>query len=465
MKKLITFYKEILDATGASVDKHGVVSKTIGDDAFPIEIKGRVLTVPVAEVLRNPNWDEQIGFHPLSENVVRGESEVLKKLRALILLRLTEVVNETATDLLTLAADVDRHKTLNPEQSQFLSLIPDADEKMVQNFVKLIGQSAKHTAYKLISIHLRRGEKLHGETYNRVCVVTSPFVNELDKTNGEVFGVKLRKKDIQAYRRLFDYILPKVSEHGLSAGSDSLICPYLASLLQAFANTANQLNALIELFTGILDEELITSTSWERHLSKLSEYRDLIPNLDGNDGVESKTAATVDAPVTAPRPVHAPVTAVQSIEPPAPVQPQTAVAPAPAKKEYPIPSGDSDDDDDGISFSDLMQKSGVPQVQTPPPMMQPMQPQGYPQQGYPQQGQPMIQPMQQPYQQAPMGYQQAPMGYPQQQPPMDPRMAGIQQQRMENAQQQASMQQAAYGQQPVGGQFVGYDQFNRPIYR
>lgn len=291
MNRLTTLYKDILESAGLSIDADSVICLPTPAEDVPTIIDGKFLLLPTNEVLRNPNWEDTIAFHPLSENVVRGESEVLKKLREILLTRATNVLTEVTSQLINIASNTDMHKTLSPNQSEFLSHLPEADKKMVETYLKMIASSSPVGNNRFISMYLKRGGTHDGVKYNRLCVVDLPVL-KADEEERSIFGVKMRIKDLSSIRDLITYTLP----NDYTCGSKSQTAPYFQALLMSYVALMEDLNKVVKLFNKVFQnsDELITDLSWKAEIACLSDMRDLIPVLDGNQGAVVKGA--VDEP-------------------------------------------------------------------------------------------------------------------------------------------------------------------------
>ena len=356
MNRLTTLYKDILESAGLSVDNDSVVCLPTPAEDVPTIIDGKFLVLPTDDILRNPNWEDTIAFHPLSENVVRGESEVLKKLREILLTRATNVLTEVTSQLIHIASNTSMHKSLSPTQSEFLSHLPEADKKMVDTYLKMIASSSPVGANRFISMYLKRGGTHDGVKYNRLCVVDLPVLNA-DEDERSIFGVKMRIKDLSSIRDLITYTLPG----DYTCGSKSQTAPYFQALLMSYIALMEDLNKVVKLFKKIFQngDDLITDLSWKAEITCLSDMRDLIPILDGNQGTAVK-GATEEPKEVELKPA---TRTVQRTAGNNQVQRPVANQPAPVTKS----------NDGTISWQDI-QRTTQPQGQYPP---QPAYARGY----------------------------------------------------------------------------------------
>lgn len=284
---ILQLYKEILTSLHMSSDDQGLISLDMAGEKFPAYCNKKRLVLPTQEVLRQAQWENSVAFHPLSENILRGESAVLKKLRSMISFRISEVTSCLMTELVGIAADNEYHKKLTPTQSEFLSLVPQVDHKTCEAFEKVFDATSTDGEHRLVSVYLKRGGTWKGEKYSRVAVVAFPITDEFGNDQAEVFGVKMRKKDKKVMEDLFEFIIPH--SKGLeeySFGSNSMTAPYMHAMLMAYVKVAKQLNKIVHKYRKHLDnpDQLHIDLAFEDKLGNLGVYKDLIPTLAGNDG-------------------------------------------------------------------------------------------------------------------------------------------------------------------------------------
>lgn len=402
---LVQLYKAILESLGLQVSDNGNLHMVLGDTKVPCTISGeKQLVLPFNELLKQGLGANQIGFHPLAESVVRGESPVLKKLRVLVNFRLTSVLSSLMDQLMAIAVNSDYHSKLSPTQAEFLSKLPDADEKTYKALDKVLDSISTTGSNKFISVYLKRGGKLKNESFKRVAIAGFPINDDFDSDQHQIFEVKMRVKDKASIKALFEYILPNTHQlEEYSAGSNSHTAPYFDALMQAYVKIAKRLNVIVHKYRKHLAnaEELKIDVDWADELADLSKFRDLIPVLEGNAGEpigdESAETAPVKnevvkggfnpvgmaaqalshntAPVAAPAPQQAPV------QQPAPIQQQAPTAPQPI--------GATGQKSGGLDWNDIVNRNA---------RMQPPQ-------------QPIQQPFNNGWNTAPVAPQVAPGGY------------------------------------------------------
>jgi hypothetical protein len=389
--ELIDFYQKLLDSLMLSVDESGYISMNMGSSVNPSTVlteQGveKRLVLPIREVLRRSQWDSEIGFHPLSENVYRGESDVLKKLKRQILFRINYSFQQLFIELATIAADLDYHAKLSPTQSNILDLMPKINDKTVDTFNRVFNKASikEDSPFKLVNVYLKHGGTYRNEQYSRVAVTTFPIYDQANTNERTIFEVKFNsKRDYDAFWGLFGYLLPDFDKpETYSAGSRSLEVPYFDALLHVYLKLAKALNKVTYLFRRHLENpsKIHIDVSWDAYLSKLSEYRGVIPALEGNDGkpsieeqkhtaqlppqgMEQHLAQNLYDQVNAPPspPEQAPTLQIDPNSiPPWETQPQPA-APQPQPQK---------DESDTLSWTELMRR----RQQNPYPQQPPMYP-------------------------------------------------------------------------------------------
>lgn len=288
---LLKLYEQILSSANVEADENGQLTTKLhdGDEVteIPYKVDGRRVMLPTAANLRHGNWSTQILFHPLSEQLHRGESKVFKKLRLSLLIRMSSVFSDLLLQLTQIAANKDCHEDISPKAAPMLSAMPEADAKTVEAVEKIIERSTFEGANRLLSLHIRRSGKIGAVEYSRAALFTVSLLEEIDSGEGTVFGVKLRKKDYTGLRKLVEYIFPDselTTTYG--RGSRSLVAPNFDALCRSYAAVMERLNKLVKLHKKQLHNAawLTTDLDWLDDMDKIADYDNLIPPQEGNIG-------------------------------------------------------------------------------------------------------------------------------------------------------------------------------------
>lgn len=403
--KLLELYTSMLKTAGMVVSDTGHVSgrlKLGSTETTPVTVEGKRLVLPKREQLSNPDWENRVVFHPLSENILRGESKVVEKFRMALTLRINMVLGRIIQNLLTVAASKAVHPKLTPDQSALLAFTGHIDDKTVQHFDKIHDLiSITDPTKSLVSIYLKRSGAVHGKKYKRAGIVTFPIYEDLKKGD-HVFGVKLRAKDREILTKLLEFIFPGIEEaEKYNRGSDSEVAPYVDALMKTMAGLASPLNDLIEGYKGHLEDadDLLFESEWMETFDNLEvmwpEIR-AIPMQAGNEGASLKEPTPAPAPAPSPaNPVFASAPAPAPVPSPVPA-PQYMGQPQYPQAQYPAqqPAAQVRRTERGVDFDSLMQArpdlARQAGVGFNPSMMQPMQPaERQPRWAQPQYNQPM----------------------------------------------------------------------------
>ena len=389
--KLIQFYRDVLDMAGLAVDNEDMVKTNLSEEPMPAIIKvngdSKRLILPTDKRLKSTDWNSCIAFHPLNENpfLKQDESKVGEFIRRAIIYRVNIVAHCLMDNILELSIAPALHKKLNPAQLQLMTLTKDADQKTYDNYVKITEKlGVTNTRDNFASLYSKKQGVIDGVKYARVGVWSFPLYQALVKSTGDVFGVKVRKKDLETYKALMEFIIPNIAnEAEYMVGSNNQMSPYSESLLRSTAKVVLQLNRVTDLlFKGKtfapadqaegLHQYLTFNTNWidiTNDISQLEKDVRMIPIQDNQVDTVPQPTQTNNIQAT---PVMQPVQAAPVANTGAPMYPNQPVM--------------------------------APPVQAPQPVVQ-QQPM-YPQQQQVQQAQPAVQAYQQTHMQQPVMQQQ-----------------------------------------------------------
>jgi hypothetical protein len=341
--KLLELYKSILSTGSLVVDNDGLVSAKVADASLPFMVESKRMVLPTREHLNNPDKSSIVLFHPLGENVLKGESEVMAKFRHAVNVKLNYITGCVASELMYLVTSVAMHSKLSPSQSEILSAVKNADEKTqqaLQTLIKAMGISNQEKCF--VHIYLKRSGLVQGKKYSRAAIVTFPLYQELIKEQKQVYGVTLRTKDRAAIISLLEYMFPSIAEENhYNRGSDSNIAPFLDALMLGLMGVASAINTLSDDFGKFYDkqEEFRYDDAWVEvfdNLAQLLPEIRAIPMQAGNEG-------TVDFKTTA----HQPLVMPPAMPYQQPYQPMAI----PFANQVPVASGPVKNEDGSIDFS------------------------------------------------------------------------------------------------------------------
>lgn len=321
----VDFYEPLL--AGLSIkdlDGNGVLTSVFNPDKLQIVmVGGKTLVLPLKEVLREGKKEDRIVFHPLSENVTRGESDTIKALRDYIQWRHQSVGILLITELARVAASPSEHKNYPAKAKKYLQQISDFDEANYKTLLTLLKNVKPDPDRRIISLTLRRGSKTKDDGIMRSCLVHFPIFEDLAKDDLSVFGSKIPSKKAKArLAKLFEIVFgDEETRESFSYGSRNMDAPYLHALLTVHVRLAEHFNALVATHAKILGEELTTLLTtpldWVPMLEEFNLMRNMVPPQMGNEG-----AVTVE--VSADKVVAKRGLPSALLEPPADREPTTA---------------------------------------------------------------------------------------------------------------------------------------------
>lgn len=326
------FYRSLLQSCGCTVHPEtGFVHIDDGSAAKPaLTINKHQLVLPTPEVLRRGLTPTQIGFAPAGESAFRRESVVMKKFRELVTTRITYVTMQLLEQLMNIAADHSKHPLLTPQQSEFLSVVPEVNEKTTLELSSLLDRIDNKGENRLIQIYIKPNGKIGDEVVKRLAAVSFPIMEARQQEGHKIFGVQMRKGNKKAILDLLEFIFPGCEKVGAwNAGSHDLAAPAFHAMLLAFAGLINRLNEIVELFDNLLTSPipLYSEVDWQAGMDDIAKLRAAIPTLPGNDGDIVRDSATGNTPTTEPTaptvipgtsaaPTVAPTTTVTTVQTP-----------------------------------------------------------------------------------------------------------------------------------------------------
>lgn len=304
LETLVKFEADVLrdvgvfDATG-----EGLLSYMADDIPKPVVIANKRLCLTTREILSAGQWDNRIGFSPLSEQISQGPSPVLNAFKEYVQLRLKETFKAVALGLMELAIDTKRHKGLKADAAKFLTQVVEADQKTYDTLVRVLNAVAAAPEKRLVSLFLKNGGE-HGAL--RSCVVSFPIMDDAaEEDTTTFFGVKMARKtkDKHLIVALLEYVLGGEEERkSFTKSSSDGEAPYFHSLLLSFHAMAARLNKLIDTHKAGVPQlaDVRFELAWTEQLIDFTNFAAThsraVPALPGNRGKERDEAAMRDDP-------------------------------------------------------------------------------------------------------------------------------------------------------------------------
>lgn len=254
----------------------------------PCTINNKRLVLPTKDHLRDGQWEDKVAFHPLSENLLRGESDVLKLLKRLVQFRTQTVIASLLQELADIAGKQSRHQELTPSQAKFLAYVPEANEKTIKMVAKIIDRHFE----KLFSIYLKRKGVVNDQEVRRLAVATFPVYDDLQTKGSKVDDLDVGSAKVKrTIAALFEFVLPDIDEPmSYVAGSNSQVAPYFDALMTLHYRISKQLNGLVHRYRKHIDfhQALKTDLQFADELEEIGDLKDAIPPLVGNKGANAK---------------------------------------------------------------------------------------------------------------------------------------------------------------------------------
>jgi hypothetical protein len=306
MKDLIELYKSFGQSVGIVSDPQGFMNTLLpgSDTPKPWTIDSKRAVLPLPDQLKQTDWSNRIGFHPLLQNVASGDSRVMEKFRDRMNGYADFMLGMLLVDIAQLGAKKNMHQDLIPAQAAYLGPFSDVDEKFVKLLTDLVAtkRPTKKNA-EFVRFSVIKGRAWQGQKRSRVAVMHFPLYEQLPKDNKPVviLGHKLRINDVKMLRTMYEFLFQGIREAGFyEVGSDSKIAPSMESLMAVYAMFADPINTAVAILEPVLNTSnaLYIVTDWREDLAKIEEYLPQIrkiPMLEGN--APSERIATPNAPV------------------------------------------------------------------------------------------------------------------------------------------------------------------------
>jgi hypothetical protein len=288
---IVSFYNKVLGVASLISDVEGNVSATLAGSTRPFTIEGKRLMLPTNEVQAMADKSKILVFHPLAENLLRGESEVMQHFRNAINLTLNMRLLDLLGHIVELAASPAQHGHLKPAHLTLITILKDADQKTFEAWDAIRQAMPLSDSSKCIAhIFIKKNAQIGGRNFRKGAIVSFPLYEELTKegSNG-AFGVKLRKKDHAAFKQLLEAVFPGIEEkNSYSRGGEATMAPTLDALLRAVLGLAGQINSVVDTFEDVLDiSTLRYDDAWVEDAANLDKFEGelrLLPPQVGNEG-------------------------------------------------------------------------------------------------------------------------------------------------------------------------------------
>ncbi len=289
MNQLTQFYKNLLESLDCTINlANGIVSYTpTGVEPNPIKVKinkkEKQLVLPLKSVMKDGDWINSVAFHPTSENIYQGQSEVFNTLIYLTGLKLHDAIQKIVASIIALGLNKEIHDKLNMRQLELLANFEAINKPVEDLAISVIKRSTGVTGkYPLIGFKIERGGEIDEEVYNRVCHFIVHILKDKQSFLGLSSGSDKTKRVLYS---IYEYVIPS----GIVIGSNAKEMPYLISFLKCFYEIAKHLNKIKEILGKYTLMEEIKLTWYDDVKQLTALHKKYLPqNLEGNIGISLK---------------------------------------------------------------------------------------------------------------------------------------------------------------------------------
>lgn len=309
---LNSLYKAVLETIGVlRINPEGIVCRITGnttrsgdDELLPTSINEKTLVLPTYDNLRSDS-DYQF-FHPLSENVMKGESLVISTLIKYIVLDINTTLIELVQNYAALISTEGVSEEMNTDQLAVARRVGLKDAKYLDFATSVRKAMIKKLAAKEypVSLFLKPKARIHEKVYNRGCIINfelSELYDEDACTYADVKETRKNKGYSESILKTMKEILPdfdKINQY--SYGTFSKVAPYFCALIGGWYNVRKAMAEFCELHNDLEVFRDICSKNdfdWYKGHEKFEEVIErlegLVPSLEGNigsGGVETTTS-------------------------------------------------------------------------------------------------------------------------------------------------------------------------------
>ena len=305
-RAILSFYTELLGSLNITPANppDGALSFSLGGtDPVPLLIgrvpsdpnSGKQLVLPTEHNLGKVADGTFVYFHPLSENVARGDSDVINWLKNAMTLAINAAVSEIGTTLINVGANPDLALKLTGEQVEIACQLSGGEsikDKLAVKLRKLLVASSDNANVSLVSIYLKRDAKQYGseKVWQRAAKVSFPLISEINKKHIQgdtnIMGIDFAKYEVKILCNLFNILFPDNTETDYYSVFDNPInSPSFVVLVNAFAKIAARLAKVRRTFANhMIENGSKINADWLPTVSDIPRFVGVIPNLEGNQG-------------------------------------------------------------------------------------------------------------------------------------------------------------------------------------
>lgn len=305
--KLLQLYEALLQTAGFTVSEDGAVSTVLTGKEEPTLISGKRLVIPTRQQQMVGDFSNRVMFHPMAENIMKGETTAMSRFRTALNMRINLTVAALLGQLAHIASSTELQAKLDHSQTHCITGVDKSDDKTELNIVKLISNmDIADASTNFVRLSIKRSAVLNGNKHIRGCIVDFPLLNELkvalESGKYTVQHTKLRKQDVVNAIALLEAILPRANEtdeDAYSVGVNTTTAPTVEALMLSVYKLVKDLNKVVSLFFEKGTDEYNAfhfRTDWYKHIKNASDYAveiRTIPSVTNEDDLTTATGDTV----------------------------------------------------------------------------------------------------------------------------------------------------------------------------
>lgn len=305
--KLLQLYEALLQTAGFTVSEDGAVSTVLTGKEEPTLISGKRLVIPTRQQQMVGDFSNRVMFHPMAENIMKGETTAMSRFRTALNMRINLTVAALLGQLAHIASSTELQAKLDHSQTHYITGVDKSDDKTELNIVKLISNmDIADASTNFVRLSIKRSAVLNGNKHIRGCIVDFPLLNELkaalESGKYTVQHTKLRKQDVVNAIALLEAILPRANEtdeDAYSVGVNTTTAPTVEALMLSIYKLVKDLNKVVSLFFEKGTDEYNAfhfRTDWYKHIKNASDYAveiRTIPSVTNEDDLTTATGDTV----------------------------------------------------------------------------------------------------------------------------------------------------------------------------
>lgn len=294
--KLMTLYTNLLAVGWLYPDEHGQISAKIANIDMPAMLGDKRLVLPTREQMKNKDWSKRVPFHPLSEQLNLGVSDVLAEFRKQVESRLNTSIGFLIKNLIRIAVDVEGQKNLTSEQGQVLNILSKAKVRTQEKYDELEKKMrAAGVTNGFLNLFIRRGGMIGGQGFTRAGIATFPLYNELCEGNKTINGVTFGKDDHAMFKELHEFIFPTLltDKEWYNVGVNQRTAPTVEAFVRLTIRLISDLMETARPYMDIMPgsniilnfpQELGDWISLFDDADEFERARRAVPPQDGNEG-------------------------------------------------------------------------------------------------------------------------------------------------------------------------------------